>query len=99
MSNNNTNNILSILAANVGRVVTVFCKCGGAAGCGFTGLLVKVDCDFIKLTTEIPCAPSHPFGEFINNGNARRNTCCGNQFGTSCIIPIDTIVSFVFNEL
>ena len=99
MSINNTNNFLPLLANNIGRVVTVFCKCGGASGCGFTGLLVRVDCDFIKLTTSIPCAPSNPFGLFINSGNAASNRRCGNEFGTSCIIPTDAIVSFVFNEL
>jgi len=92
-------NFNDMFCRNIGRVVTVFTKSGGATGCGFTGLLVRVECDFIKLTTEIPCAPSHPFGEFINNGSARRNRCCGNEFGTSVIIPIDAIVSFVFNEL
>jgi len=100
MSNNNhDDNIFVLLAANVGRVITVFTKSGGATGCGFTGLLVKADCDFIKLVTELPCAPSHPFGLDIRNANFRKGSCRGNEFGTTVIIPIDAIVSFVFNEL
>ncbi|WP_312693078.1 hypothetical protein [Caproiciproducens sp.] len=99
MSNNNHDDIFDVFQANIGRVVTVFTKSGGASGCGFTGLLVKVDCDFIKLVTELPCAPSHPFGLGFGNRSTGRNHCCGNEFGTTVVIPIDAIVSFVFNEL
>lgn len=107
---------------NIGRIVTVFTECGGACGCGFTGLLAEVDCHFIKLITSAPNGPISPFGGF--NGNDRddcecnlhkRNRrcdasveiCCENHrkrnvcdpFGTVAIIPIDKIVSFVFNTI
>lgn len=100
MSNNNhDDNFIQSLNFNTGRVITVFTQSGGASGCGFTGLLVRADCDFIKLVTELPCAPSHPFGLNSNNGRFGRSRCCGNEFGTTVIIPINMIVSFVFNEL
>lgn len=97
-NNNSNNNLINTLISNVGRVVTVFTQSGGASGCGFTGLLVQVNCDCIKLVTELPCAPSQPFGLNINNQNFRKNKCCGNEFGTTCVVPINSIASFVCNQ-
>jgi hypothetical protein len=104
MSYNNSrdNDLLRVLAANLGRMVTIFTKSGGCTGCGFTGLLVKVDCDFVKLTTELPCPPSNPFGPFnrcCDRHTNGRNHCRNDEFGTSCVIPVDAIVSFCFNEI
>ncbi|HEX3039610.1 MAG TPA: hypothetical protein VHP54_04900 [Caproiciproducens sp.] len=102
--NNNHDNcdLVRVLAANLGRMVTIFTESGGCTGCGFTGLLVRVDNETVKLTTELPCAPSNPFGPFnhcCDHHNGRRNHCRGNEFGTSCVIPIDQIVSVCFNEI
>ncbi len=104
-SNNNNSDLVRIFAANLGRMVTIFTKSGGCTGCGFTGLLVRVDCDFVKLTTRLPCPPSHPFGPFNHccerdrDRDRDRHHCREDEFGTSCIIPIDAIVSFCFNEI
>lgn len=110
--NNNNSDLVCIFAANLGRMVTIFTKSGGCTGCGFTGLLVRVDCDFVKLTTRLPCPPRCPFGPF-NNCCERDRDCdcdrdrdrrfdrdrrCRDDFGTSCVIPINAIVSFCFNE-
>lgn len=106
MANNYDGDLSQYFACNIGKIVTVFTKSGGASGCGFTGLLVKCECDFVKLITELPSAPSNPFGAGgygynSNYGcccNNRQNRCCTN-FGTAVIIPICSIVSFVFNEV
>lgn len=66
------------LECNKGRIITVFTESGGCTGCGFTGLLVEVNCKFIKLITELPSAPSHPFG--FDNGCCCRNGGFGNNF-------------------
>jgi len=107
MANNfrDTNNfqdesIERILAANIGRVVTIFTKSGGASGCGFTGLIVRVDCDVVKLTTRLPCAPAQPFEDFCGNRNFGFRRCCGShELGTTCIIPLNAIASVIFNEI
>jgi hypothetical protein len=94
--------IVENLRDNIGRVITVFTQSGGCSGRGFTGLLVKVDCHFIKLTTSLPSAPRHPFGrnfdiDDFEFGSSRRSFE-RSRFGTSIVIPIRKIVSFVFNE-
>lgn len=89
--------IVESLRDNIGRTITVFTQSGGCSGMGFTGLLVAVNCRFIKLITQLPSAPRHPFGK---NNDSRRRSCDRDRsrFGTAIIIPISKIVSFVFNE-
>ncbi len=98
--------LIDSLNENTGRVITVFTKSGGCSGRGFTGLLVKVDCRFIKLVTELPSAPRHPFGKRFDRegsfgfGFDGGGCCCDrSRFGTAIIIPIRDIVAFVFNEV
>jgi hypothetical protein len=97
------------LVNNIGRFITVFTSSGGASGSGFTGLLVEVNCHFIKLITSFPSAPRHPFGlentNIFNDRRDRDRDCDHDhdhdrsRFGTVIIIPIRHIVSFVFNEI
>ena len=96
--------MMGTLNSNIGRIVTIFTQSGGASGCGFTGILVKSDCDCVKLITTPPRAPIHPFG--VNSYNSRnlygnmgmsRSSC--NPFGTVAIIPTSKIVSYVCNEI
>ena len=91
---------------NIGRVITVFTESGGCSGVGFTGLLVKADCRFIKLITDLPSAPPSPFGSCDFRGAVRDRNCCVkgrdhrcSDFGTVVIIPIKQIVAFVFNDI
>jgi hypothetical protein len=94
--------LINDLSANTGRIITVFTKSGGCSGRGFTGLLVKVDCKFIKLITELPSAPRHPFGKrFDQDDFGFGGGCCceRSRFGTAIVIPIRDIVAFVFNEV
>lgn len=99
--NNNEHVDFEELSDNIGRIITVFTRSGGCSGRGFTGLLVKVDCRFIKLITSLPSAPRHPFGrDFDFDDFGFRNRCCErSRFGTAIIIPIREIVAFVFNEI
>jgi len=98
MSKDGIEELFESLVGNVGRVVTVFTQSGGATGCGFTGLLVSVNCEFLKLITKFPTAPTHPFGMNIghNNLNCNRGR---EELGTAIIIPLSKIVSVVFNEV
>lgn len=96
------------LIGNTGKIITVFTESGGCSGRGFTGLLVEANCRFIKLITNLPSAPRHPFGRRhgnLDNFGGGSGFCgCGcerecSRFGTAIIIPIRKIVSFVFNEI
>ena len=49
----------------IGQTVTVFCTVGGASGCGFTGILLAVSCDYIRISTQIGTPPSNPLAENI----------------------------------
>jgi hypothetical protein len=96
--------LIDDLGGNTGRIITVFTKSGGCSGRGFTGLLVKVDCRFIKLITELPSAPRHPFGRRFDRddfgfGFDGGRCCERSRFGTAIVIPIRDIVAFVFNEV
>ena len=97
-----SNDLARIFKRNIGRIVRVFTESGGCSGTkGFTGVLIEADDDFIRLITELPSAPSHPFGcSNFNRGFGFGGGCCNRtNFGTTAIIPIDKIVSFVFNEI
>lgn len=89
------------LSAGVGRMVTLCTQSGGVSGRGFTGLLVDVNCNYCKLITELPSAPTSPFG--LNNSGvlgARNNSCsCRDPLGTVIVIPLDKIVAFIFNNI
>jgi len=100
----------------IGQTVTIFTKSGGATGCGFTGVLISVDCNCIRLLTSIGLPPACPIGsaccgeEFGNNwggwwgsrfGGLGGDMCngggsgfIGNPFGSLCVIPTDSIVSY-----
>jgi hypothetical protein len=99
-SDNEDNDIIDSLRDNIGRVITIFTQSGGCSGRGFTGLLVNVDCHTIRLVTALPSAPRNPFGisQFNDFGFNSRGRCHRTRFGTSIIIPINKIVSFVFND-
>lgn len=96
-NNNRDNDLVDAIAANLGKVCTVFTKSGGASGCGFTGLLVQVNDDFIKVVTQLPCACGQEFSTNINR--PINNRCLGNNgLTTTCTIPTNAIASFVCNQ-
>lgn len=93
--------IIDGLEDNIGKVITVFTQSGGCSGRGFTGLLTEVNDRFIRLVTSLPSAPRHPFGhDFDFDFDSDFRHCCRcSRFGTTIIIPIEKIVSFVFNQI
>jgi hypothetical protein len=109
--NDNDNSAVESLRLNTGRVVTIFTQSGGLSGSGFTGLLVSANRDFIKLISNLPSAPRFPFRNVRNRSccgrdrddfvgsdfDFNRHGC--NVFGTVVVIPVNKIVSFVFNEI
>lgn len=58
----------------VGQTVTIYTTSGGLSGSGFTGVLVAVDCNCVRLLCDMGSAPSCPIGSSCSgyyglNGN------------------------------
>lgn len=99
----------------IGQTVTIFTTSGGASGCGFTGVILSVNCNFVRLTTHQGTSPSNPLSESICGngmgcegitGNTTEGSCNGrgnhrpNQnLGSVCDIPIDCIAAFCHNAV
>lgn len=48
-----------------GQTVTIFTTSGGVSGCGFTGVILSVNCDFVRLVTQQGTPPANPLSESI----------------------------------
>ncbi len=71
-SNNNCNNgylgnqsLPRHLYDFIGQTVTIFTTSGGVSGCGFTGVILSVNCNFVRLVTMPGTAPANPLSESI----------------------------------
>jgi len=91
-----------------GQTVTIFTTSGGISGAGFTGVLVGVSCDTIKLIVTLGPAPDcacgsacgcpctcGPFRMSVNGCGG----CNSNFVGAIAEIPVDKVVSFVHNAI
>ncbi|MGB8451640.1 MAG: hypothetical protein WCD89_04840 [Anaerocolumna sp.] len=97
------------IARFVGETVTCFTASGGISGSGFTGVILAVNCDFVRLVTDQGSAPTSPIdppydecdnvnnGSNYNNMNYDRRHCY--NVGSVTDIPIDKIVAFVHNAV
>ena len=86
----------------IGQTVTIFTTSGGASGCGFTGVLIRVNPCFVTLVDRIGTAPSNPFGESnVCDKREMHNEDYNKHFrvGSVCDIPVDKIVSFCHNAI
>jgi hypothetical protein len=54
--------LVGSLARNIGQTVTIFTTSGGESGRGFTGVLASVNCNFVRLITQIGPAPGCALG-------------------------------------
>jgi hypothetical protein len=54
--------LVNSLARNIGQTVTIFTTSGGESGRGFTGVLASVNCNFVRLITQIGPAPGCALG-------------------------------------
>jgi hypothetical protein len=90
------------LEDHVGETVTIFTTSGGESGSGFTGVIINVNDDFVRLVTRIGPPP----------GCALGNACCDRfnrrfrsefreirSVGSVIVIPLDRIAAVVFNSV
>lgn len=57
--------LIKHIAEFTGKPVTIFTTSGGASGCGFTGVVLTVNCEFVRLVTQQGTPPGHPFNEAL----------------------------------
>ena len=56
------------LSRYIGQTVTIFTTSGGESGRGFTGVLASVNCNFVKLITQIGPGPGCALGNECDYG-------------------------------
>jgi len=93
----------------IGETVTIFTASGGLSGCGFTGVVLCVSNDFVRLVTQQSSAPTCPISDICGGGcgDGPTRESSGNQsgnwhkheVGSVCDIPICMIVSFCHNAV
>lgn len=67
-------NFFNHICRFIGQTVTIFTTSGGASGCGFTGVILSINRDFVRLATHEGTPPSNPLSESI----------CGDTNGRGC---------------
>jgi hypothetical protein len=91
----------------IGQNVLIFTTSGGQSGSGFSGVLLAVNCDFVRLLNSQGTPPTCPISDVCDDddyngvgamgmGMGRRS---GIRTGSICDIPIDRIVSFCHNAI
>ena len=91
---------LEELCRFIGQTVTVFTTSGGASGCGFTGVLLRVNPCFITLVNRLGTPPRNPLSEEIcgdRRDNGRRDSTPIFTVGSVCDIAVDKIAAFCHN--
>jgi len=109
MANGFGGDLVAGLSRYIGETVTIFTTSGGLSGSGFTGVLICVDCDFVKIITQIAAPPACPLGSActgpIGVGGIGYGFGLGrcapfyNPLGSVTVIPIDRIASFTHNAV
>ncbi|MCL2699354.1 MAG: hypothetical protein FWE68_03490 [Defluviitaleaceae bacterium] len=100
------NSIVESMFRYIGQTVTIFTTSGGLSGSGFTGVLLTVDCNVVRLLADVGAAPSCPIGSDCTCGPI--GGCCVNfgpcgtgfnPLGAVCVIPTRAIACFTHNAI
>lgn len=93
------NRFVEHLREFIGRTVTIFTTSGGESGSGFTGVILRVNNNFVTLLTQVGTVP----GTVLDNeasvsstNETRVNGKCPSH-GVETDIPIDRIAAFEHN--
>ena len=91
----------------IGQTVTIFTTSGGLSGSGFTGVLLSIDCNVVRLLADVGAYPSCPLGSACDGNEC--NSCGGlglgdgfglqNPLGAICVIPTCAIACFTHNAI
>lgn len=92
----NDNNFIQSLIKYIGQTITIYTVSGGESGSGFTGVLLDVKNDYIKILSKIASPPDFIYDtdeKEINENNEALS------LGTMTNIPINKIAAFVHNTI
>jgi hypothetical protein len=86
---------------HIGETVTIYTKSGGQSGFGFTGVILGVSHDFVRLITNIGPAPGCALGSDCTCFNSGRRSRGGriHDIGSYVDIPLDAIAAVVYNAV
>lgn len=91
--------LLEELSRFIGQTVTIFTTSGGVSGSGFTGVLLRVNRNFVTLVNRIGTPPTSPINDDMLRGRDDMDDMCVFVVGSVCDIPIDKIAAFNHNAL
>ena len=89
----------------IGQTVTIFTTSGGLSGNGFTGVLLSVDHNCVRLLADIGAPPACPVGSACTDVMGPRGIdneegfFMGNPLGAVCIIPTCAIAVFTHSAI
>ena len=93
------------LVAHMRRFIGSTVTSGGASGSGFTGVLLAVNPDFIRLVTDFGMPPANPLGDELDStiGSSSLSSGSGSNHchpvGSVVDIPVNRIAAFNHNAL
>ncbi|MFL0266660.1 hypothetical protein [Candidatus Clostridium radicumherbarum] len=76
----------------IGQTITIFTTSGGISGHGFTGVLLQVSTDQIKLLIKMQSAPQITFEDGFSDEEGDEAS-----LGSAANIPINKIAAFIHN--
>lgn len=99
-----TDNFYNGFCNHVGETVTIYTKSGGQSGFGFTGVVLGVTNDTVRLITRIGPAPGCALGSDCTCHGGRRGDYRDNyrdirNIGSVVDIPLDSIAAVVYNAV
>jgi hypothetical protein len=100
------NCLVESMCRHIGQTVTIFTTSGGLSGSGFTGVLLTVDCNCVRLLADIGAPPACPIGSACTDivtpvGIVDGDFCGfdGNPLGAVCVIPTCAIACFTHSAI
>lgn len=78
----------------IGQTITIYTVSGGESGSGFTGVLLDVKKDYIKILSKLASAP-----EIYADNSSSMVDEAGVSLGTITDIPLNKIAAFVHNTI
>ena len=99
------NCLVESMCRYIGQTVTIFTTSGGLSGNGFTGVLLTVDCNCVRLLADIGAPPACPIGSTctdIMTSTGIDNEVGffeGNPLGAVCVIPTCAIACFTHSAI
>jgi hypothetical protein len=88
-------NFQKALEDHVGETVTIYTVSGGRSGSGFTGVILYVNCSYVRILIKMG---NYPYNT-VNTRNPKNNKKVKAAIGASADIPLDKIACFVHNTV